>query len=85
MDERLFSKFFRNHLTNISCHEVDFGIKVTSYNFFGTGHGKTENDGNGGTVKRTVSRHNLRSSADNQITNAYEMFRFAKEKMESIR
>lgn len=74
---------FRNHLINICCHEKDFAIKVDSYNFFATSHGKTENDGHGGTVKRTASRHNIRSSANEQITNAYELFQFAEKKMEN--
>lgn len=53
--------FHRNNLANVLCHELDFGIKVVSYNFFATGHGKTELDGEGGTLKRTATRYNLRS------------------------
>ena len=57
------------------CHEKDFGIKVGTYNFFATSHGKNSCDGIGGTFKRTAVRHCLRSPPENQITNPLEMIR----------
>lgn len=75
----------RNHLKNICCHESDFGIKVISYNFFATSHGKTENDGHGGIVKRTARRHCLRSSPEEQITNPLQLYEFGVKQIKSIR
>lgn len=63
-------------MANICNHEKDFGIKVVSYNFFATSHGKTPCDAIGGVTKRTIMQHCLRSSPENQITNAEEMFRY---------
>lgn len=71
-------------MKNICCHEKDFGIKVKSYNFFATSHGKNACDGIGGTLKRTVMRHCLRSSATNQITNPKEMFEYASTEIKGI-
>ena len=77
--------YLRNHLINICHQKKDFNIGVTSYNFFGTSHGKTENDGHGGTVKRTTCRHSLRSAPDQQVTTAREMYDFAVTDISSIR
>lgn len=75
----------RNHLANILCHEKDFGIKVICYNFFATGHGKTELDGEGGTVKRSTTRHNIRSSPSDQVTTPKEMYEFVCDKMKNTK
>lgn len=80
-----FAHYFRNNLINMCHHKDNFGIEVTSYNFFGTGHGKTENDGHGGTIKRTTSRHSLRAAPNKQITTAKEMYESAVANIESIR
>ena len=77
--------YCRNHLADILCHEVDFGLKVESDNFFATSHGKTVSDGVGGTIKRTVMGHSLRSPPDQQITNALKMFEFASAEIKTIR
>lgn len=66
-------------------HEKDFNIKVSSYNFFATSHGKSPCDGIGGTLKRTVMRHCIRSPPENQITNAREMYEYAIKNIQSIR
>lgn len=77
--------YFRNNLANVCFHEKDFKIKVVSYNFFATSHGKNPCDAIGGTIKRTVMRHCLRSTPDNQITSPKEMYDYALENIKNIR
>ena len=67
------------------CHEKDFGIKVESYNFFATSHGKFTCDAIGNTLKRQVMRHSIRSFTEGQITNAREMFDYAVKESEKIK
>lgn len=67
------------------CHERDFGLKVISHNFFATSHGKSLCDATGGTLKRQVMRHCIRSPPESQITNAFEMYEFAAQKSKNIR
>uniref|UniRef100_A0A6P7F2F6 Uncharacterized protein LOC114325877 n=1 Tax=Diabrotica virgifera virgifera TaxID=50390 RepID=A0A6P7F2F6_DIAVI len=75
----------KNHLANIACHEKDFGIKVTSYNYFATSHGKSVCDATGGSIKGQCMRHCIRSTPQDQITNALEMYNYGIEKVNSIR
>lgn len=67
------------------CHEKDFGIKVESYNFFATSHGKSPCDAVGGTLKRQVMRQSIRSFTEGQITNAREMYEYAVNEVEKIK
>ncbi|XP_044596186.1 uncharacterized protein LOC123273063 [Cotesia glomerata] len=75
----------KNNLANVCCHEQDFGIKVTSYNFFATSHGKSVCDGTGGTIKRKVMRHCIRSSPDQQVTTPLEFYEYVFREMKNIR
>lgn len=59
-------------------------MKVISYNFFATSHGKSACDGIGGTLKRTVMRHCLRSPPDKQITTPKEMYDYASKEIKGI-
>lgn len=75
----------RNNLINVCCHEKDFDIKVESYNFFGTSHGKNTCDAVGGTLKRAVVRHCLRSPPDQQITTPRKVYDYASTHIRNIR
>ena len=72
-------------MANIACHQKDFNIKITSYNFFATSHGKTTCDAIGGIVKRKVMRHCIRSPPEQQITTAIEMFNYAAKEIDSVK
>ena len=65
---------FRNNFANMCLHEKDFGLKIKSYNFFATSHGKSPCDAIGGVVKRKIMTSTLRRPPDKQITTALEMF-----------
>ncbi|XP_074115144.1 uncharacterized protein LOC141537857 [Cotesia typhae] len=74
----------KNHLANIYCHDKDFNIKVTSYNFFASSHGKSLCDAIGGIIKRSVMRYCLRASPEEQITNALQMYEYAVQNCKNI-
>lgn len=79
-----FHNSFGNHLANIYFHEEDFNIKVTSYNFFATSHGKSLCDAIGGIIKRLVMRYCLRAPPEKQISTPLQMYKYVVQNCESI-
>lgn len=75
----------RNHLANVICHEKDFGMKVESWNFFATSHGKSSCDATAGSLKRQVMRHCIRSTPNSQVTNPREMYEYAVAEVKTIK
>lgn len=67
------------------CHENDFKMKIVSYNFFATSHGKTNCDGIGAVVKRKAMLFCLRSEPEYQITNAQEMYCYLSKELIGVR
>lgn len=75
-------KNYKNFV-NLYFHFDDFKIHV-EWHFFTTAHGKGPCDGTGGTVKRLAARASLQRSSEDQITNAEELYNWAKSHFESI-
>lgn len=73
---------FRNHFSNLCYHEREFGLKIISYNFFATSHGKSACDGIGAVIKRTVRKA---SKQGVQILNAEQMYGYLSTKETNIR
>lgn len=71
MIEEQFCLSSRNHFINLCFHAKDFGIKIVSYNFFATSHGKSVCDGIGAVIKRTVRKDALQGA---HILNAKQMY-----------
>jgi hypothetical protein len=67
----------KNNFINIIKHKEDFGIDC-EWHFHATAHGKGPCDGVGGTIKRMASRASLTDEYDGIITNAAELFKWAK-------
>lgn len=78
----MFNTFFRNHFTTLLYHEQDFGIKLISYNFFATSHGKSICDGVGAAAKRIARKA---SKQGVQILNAKQMYDYLSEKDSTVR
>lgn len=64
-------------------HESDFGMPCT-WHFFATSHGKSACDGIGAVIKYQARRASLQRMSENFITNAKELFTFAKENINGI-
>ena len=60
---------------NICLHAKDFGLKCT-WHYFATCHGKGPCDGIGGTIKRLTARASLQRTAQDQILNAQDVYKF---------
>ena len=72
-------------MLNLLYHKKDFKIKCVSWNNFAPYHGKSPCDGNGGTIKRTVTRSNLQNPPEKQVLTPKAMYDFCKEKIHGIR
>ena len=60
---------------NLCYHKTDFGIEA-EWHFFATSHGKGPCDGVGGVIKRLVRNESLKRLYENQITNAWEFYKY---------
>ena len=74
--------FFRNHFINLCHHEEDFGIKIMSYNFFATSHGKSVCDGIGALAKRTARKASLKGVT---ILTSEQMYNYLNDNVAGIR
>ncbi|XP_058803484.1 uncharacterized protein LOC131671234 [Phymastichus coffea] len=72
----------KNHFGNLCYHEKDFGLKIVSYNFFATSHGKSACDGIGAVVKRIARKA---SKQRVQILNAKQMHDYLSTKESKIK
>lgn len=68
----------RKNFFNICQYKAKYGLDV-EWHCFGTAHGKSACDGIGGTFKRNARRVSLQRT-DEPITNAIELFEWAKSK-----
>ncbi|KAJ8677403.1 hypothetical protein QAD02_013190 [Eretmocerus hayati] len=75
----------KNNFANMCVHERDFGLKIKSYNFFATSHGKSPCDGIGAVAKREITRIALRRPVDQPIANARDMFEAASDNIKGIK
>lgn len=66
-------------------HQREFGLEISSYNFFATSHGKSPCDAIGAVLKRGVAHAALRRPPNKQIRNAREMYEAAIEEIQEIR
>lgn len=66
-------------------HEDDFNLKVVSYNFFSTAHGKNACDGIGAVAKRATRKASLQRPLNNQILTAEQMFNYLDENVHNIK
>lgn len=60
-------------------------MKIESYNFFATSHGKGPCDGIGAVAKRTVREASLVLPPEKQILNAHSMYLFLIENLKTTR
>lgn len=67
----------KKNFMNVIKHRDDFGIDC-EWHFHATAHGKGPCDGVGGTIKRMAARASLTKEYEGVITNAQELFTWAK-------
>ena len=73
----------KKNFTNLSHHEIDFGIKA-EWHFSATSHGKGACDGLGGTVKRLAARASLQRPYQEQIMTSLQLYNWACSSLKSI-
>lgn len=68
---------------NTCLHEHDHGVEA-EWHFYASYHGKGPCDGVGGTFKRSATRASLQRPVNDQITNAKELYDWARANLSNI-